>query len=158
LIGAGAGMGVDSGLPDFRGGQGFWKAYPPYAKLGLDFMSLANPRLFSSDPELAWGFYGHRLMLYRETKPHPGFTILHRWMSRMSHGGFTYTSNVDGPFHKAGFSSDQVYEVHGTIGAMQCLEECGVGIFTSEPFSPVVEHRTMRAVPPLPQCPKCGGL
>ena len=30
LIGAGAGMGVDSGLPDFRGNQGFWNAYPPY--------------------------------------------------------------------------------------------------------------------------------
>ena len=50
LIGAGAGMGVDSGLPDFRGGSGFWKAYPPYAKLGLDFVSLANPRWFVSDP------------------------------------------------------------------------------------------------------------
>ena len=30
LIKAGAGMGVDSGLPDFRGPEGFWKAYPPY--------------------------------------------------------------------------------------------------------------------------------
>ena len=30
LIGAGAGMGVDSGLPDFRGPEGFWKAYPPF--------------------------------------------------------------------------------------------------------------------------------
>ena len=30
LIGAGAGMGVDSGLPDFRGNEGFWKAYPPF--------------------------------------------------------------------------------------------------------------------------------
>lgn len=30
LIGAGAGMGVDSGLPDFRGAEGFWKAYPPF--------------------------------------------------------------------------------------------------------------------------------
>ena len=29
VITAGAGMGVDSGLPDFRGDQGFWKAYPP---------------------------------------------------------------------------------------------------------------------------------
>jgi NAD-dependent SIR2 family protein deacetylase len=33
VIGAGAGMGVDSGLPDFRGDQGFWRAYPPYEKL-----------------------------------------------------------------------------------------------------------------------------
>lgn len=30
LIGAGAGMGKDSGLPDFRGNEGFWKNYPPY--------------------------------------------------------------------------------------------------------------------------------
>ena len=34
LITAGAGIGVDSGLPDFRGNEGFWKAYPPIAKLG----------------------------------------------------------------------------------------------------------------------------
>ena len=52
-------MGVDSGLPDFRGDRGFWKAYPPYAKLGLHFAEMANPRWFDSDPELAWGFYGH---------------------------------------------------------------------------------------------------
>ncbi len=35
LIGAGAGMGVDRGLPDFRGDIGFWRAYPPYEKLVL---------------------------------------------------------------------------------------------------------------------------
>ncbi len=33
LISAGAGMGVDSGLPDFRGTEGFWRAYPAIAKL-----------------------------------------------------------------------------------------------------------------------------
>jgi NAD-dependent SIR2 family protein deacetylase len=37
LITAGAGMGVDSGLPDFRGNEGFWRAYPPMAKLGIQF-------------------------------------------------------------------------------------------------------------------------
>ncbi len=29
LVTAGAGMGVDSGLPDYRGTEGFWRAYPP---------------------------------------------------------------------------------------------------------------------------------
>jgi len=29
-------MGVDSGLPDFRGNQGFWNAYPVYEQLGTD--------------------------------------------------------------------------------------------------------------------------
>ncbi len=149
-------MGVDSGLPDFRGGSGFWKAYPPYAKLGLDFVSLANPRWFAEDPELAWGFYGHRLMLYRETVPHDGFAILHRWMSGMRGGGFVYTSNVDGHFQKAGFSADQVYEVHGAIGAMQCLSECGVEIFSAHTYSLTIDPQTMRAIPPLPKCPRCG--
>jgi NAD-dependent SIR2 family protein deacetylase len=151
-------MGVDSGLPDFRGRHGFWNAYPPYAKLGLDFVSLANPRWFTSDPDLAWGFYGHRMMLYRETKPHGGFAILRRWISQKTHGGFVYTSNVDGHFQEAGFTPEQIYEVHGAIGAMQCLASCGVGIFAADAHSVVIDDETMRAVPPLPRCPRCGGL
>jgi NAD-dependent SIR2 family protein deacetylase len=158
LIGAGAGMGVDSGLPDFRGSQGFWNAYPPYAKLGLDFVSLANPRWFASDPALAWGFYGHRMMLYRRTEPHAGFSVFHRWASRMPGGGFVLTSNVDGHFQHAGFSPDQVYEVHGAIRAMQCLGQCGVGIFPADAYSVDVDPETMRAKSPLPSCPRCGQM
>src|SRR5205807_8052746 len=79
LITAGAGMGVDSGLPDFRGPEGFWKAYPPYRELGLRFQQLANPQHFAVDPHLAWGFYGHRLNLYRSAKPHDGYRILLDW-------------------------------------------------------------------------------
>ena len=76
LVTAGAGMGVDSGLPDFRGNEGFWKAYPPMAKLGVSFVEMANPFWFDRDPSLAWGFYGHRLNLYRRTVPHAGFRQL----------------------------------------------------------------------------------
>src|SRR5215471_13880662 len=95
LFTAGAGMGVDSGLPDFRGAQGFWKAYPPYARLGLEFSAMANPRWFRTDPPFAWGFYGHRMNLYRAVQPHAGFTILKRWANRMPQGAFVVTSNVD---------------------------------------------------------------
>src|SRR5438874_3703737 len=77
LIGAGAGMGVDSGLPDFRGDEGFWKAYPPFR--GKSFASISNPIWFQSDPTQAWGFFGHRLNLYRQAVPHEGFAILRRW-------------------------------------------------------------------------------
>ena len=51
FITAGAGMGVDSGLPDFRGNSGFWKAYPPIAKLGKSFSEMANPVWFDKTPE-----------------------------------------------------------------------------------------------------------
>src|SRR5437868_6009551 len=52
LIGAGAGMGVDSGLPDFRGPEGFWKAYPPFR--GKQFSDLSTPHWFKTDPSVAW--------------------------------------------------------------------------------------------------------
>src|ERR1035437_6610625 len=93
LITAGAGMGVDSGLPDFRGTEGFWKAYPAIAKLGLSFAEMANPDCFKSSPELAWAFYGHRLNLYRATSPHPGFQELIDAGARKRHGYFVFTSN-----------------------------------------------------------------
>jgi NAD-dependent SIR2 family protein deacetylase len=158
LIGAGAGMGVDSGLPDFRGPQGFWRAYPPYERLGLNFVELANPRWFDKDPELAWGFYGHRMGLYRRTEPHEGFAILRQWIGRMRLGGFVFTSNVDGHFQQAGFDPERIVEVHGAIDGMQCMAGCGIGVFSSQPFEVAIDLETMRAIPPLPACPACGAL
>lgn len=158
LIGAGAGMGVDSGLPDFRGREGFWEAYPPYARLGLDFVQLASPGWFRRDPALAWGFYGHRLGLYRSTVPHEGFAILLRWARGMQKGAFVYTSNVDGQFQRAGFPADRIHEVHGAIDAMQCLAGCGVGVFPAGGRAVEIDPATMRAVGQLPSCPRCGSL
>jgi NAD-dependent SIR2 family protein deacetylase len=158
LIGAGAGMGVDSGLPDFRGNHGFWRAYPPYERLGLDFVSLANPRWFAEDPTLAWGFYGHRLELYRRTRPHAGFAILRAWSSGMRRGGFVFTSNVDGHFQRSGFPEEQVVEVHGSFDGMQCTGDCEIGIFPGAPVEVVIDPATMRAHSPLPKCPRCGSL
>jgi NAD-dependent SIR2 family protein deacetylase len=157
LIGAGAGMGVDSGLPDFRGTQGFWRAYPAYARLGLDFASMANPRWFQEDPEFAWGFYGHRLGLYRATNPHAGFGLLRAWASRMKHGAFVFTSNVDGQFQKAGFPEERITEVHGSIHHVQCLGRCQ-GITPATPYSVEVDPESFRARPPLPTCGRCGSL
>lgn len=158
LVTAGAGMGVDSGLPDFRGNRGFWKAYPPFERLGLSFVELANPEWFHRDPELAWGFYGHRLRLYRQTNPHDGFAILSRWIARSPGGGFVFTSNVDGQFQKAGFSPARIVECHGSIHVLQCLADCGAGLFDAAPYEIDLNQETMRARPPLPSCPQCGGL
>jgi len=155
LVTAGAGMGVDSGLPDFRGEQGFWRAYPPYAKLGLSFADLANPRWFDQDPTLAWGFYGHRLNLYRATRPHDGFGRLRAWMGARPRGGYVLTSNVDGQFQRAGFDPTRVVECHGTIDVWQCQRDCGAGPF--EAGQVAVDGETFRASAPLPACARCGG-
>ena len=157
LIGAGAGMGVDSGLPDFRGKEGFWRAYPPYQRLGLDFVALANPRWFAEDPTLAWGFYGHRMGLYRQTTPHAGVLDPRPLGQPDEQGAFVFTSNVDGQFQRAGFDPERIVEVHGSFDGMQCTRECGIGIFPGESCDVEIDPESMRAIHPLPSCPRCGG-
>jgi NAD-dependent SIR2 family protein deacetylase len=156
VVAAGAGMGVDSGLPDFRGPQGFWRAYPAYEHLGLRFEDLASPRWFKVDPTLAWGFYGHRRNLYRATAPHDGFDVLRGW-ARRAGGSFVFTSNVDGAFTKAGFDVDRIAEVHGAIDAMQCTSG-EHGVWAAGPDAIDVDAETFRARPPFPTCPTCGAL
>jgi NAD-dependent SIR2 family protein deacetylase len=156
VITAGAGMGVDSGLPDFRGNQGFWEAYPPYRRLGIGFIQAANPEHFENDPAFGWGFYGHRTHLYRSTVPHRGFALLQQWLERYSADGFVVTSNVDGQFQKAGFASDRILEVHGSIHHLQCLKPCTMRIWDNTEDVPV-DTTSMRAGY-LPRCPHCGGI
>ncbi len=158
LITAGAGIGVDSGLPDFRGDQGFWKAYPVIADMGISFSDMANPGWFESDPRLAWAFYGHRLNLYRKTNPHKGFDILLNWARKKEFGYFVFTSNVDGQFQKAGFNENAIYEVHGSIHHFQCIKPCSNDIWDASDIDVDVELINFRAYEPLPTCPHCGGL
>jgi len=157
LVTAGAGIGVDSGLPDFRGDEGFWRAYPSLKRLGISFVDMANPIWFKRDPELAWGFYGHRLGLYRATEPHEGFRILRDWGESRPHGSFVFTSNVDGQFQKAGFGRQRILECHGSIHHLQCLKHCGE-ISRADEYDVQVDDETFRASPPLPSCPSCGAL
>lgn len=154
----GAGMGVDSGLPDFRGNEGFWRAYPPFARLGMGFTDLADPDNFFRDPELAWGFYGHRLELYRRTEPHEGYALLRKWGARTGGGLRAFTSNVDGQFQRAGLDTDHVAEAHGSIHHLQCLTRCTEEIWQADADTVTIDPETMRAVRPLPACPRCGSL
>jgi NAD-dependent SIR2 family protein deacetylase len=158
LITAGAGMGVDSGLPDFRGARGFWEAYPAIAKLGFSFEEMADPSWFTKSPDLAWAFYGHRLNLYRRTVPHQGFQQLLELGSRMSQGYFVFTSNVDGQFQKAGFDPDRMVECHGSIHHFQCTRPCTRRIWDASQEVVKVDEEVFRALEPLPRCRFCQAL
>jgi NAD-dependent SIR2 family protein deacetylase len=158
LITAGAGMGVDSGLPDFRGKDGFWRAYPALGKLGISFEQMAQPPWFDHRPEMAWAFYGHRQQLYRETKPHDGFRMLLEWGRAMPAGYFVVTSNVDGHFHDAGFASNRILEVHGNIHRYQCARPCSQTLWQDAPPDLSIDLETLRANGVLPHCPECGGM
>lgn len=158
IVTAGAGIGVDSGLPDFRGSEGFWTSYPALGRARIDFYSIACPAAFHANPRLAWGFYGHRLALYRSTVPHAGFSILKRWGETKNFGCNVFTSNVDGQFQRAGFDHSRIHECHGSIHYLQCLGPCDDDIWSAEDFVPSVDDDAclLRNAPPA--CPRCGGL
>lgn len=158
LISAGAGMGVDSGLPDFRGNQGMWQAYPELGRQKMDFTAIANPQAFQENPHLAWGFYGHRLALYRQTIPHQGFTDLLKIAKSLDLPYFVFTSNVDGQFAKAGFDEYKIYECHGSIHHLQCTTPCCDAIWTADGLTPVIDDEKCQWLGELPACPHCGGL
>ena len=158
IVTAGAGMGVDSGLPDFRGRRGFWKAYPALGRQGIHFEDIANPATFLDNPRLAWGFYGHRLQLYRSIVPHEGFQLLRELAARMPHGAFVYTSNVDGQFQKAGFSDNRVVECHGSIHHLQCMHTCTSDIWSAASLAVDVDTDACELRSPLPTCLSCGRI
>jgi NAD-dependent SIR2 family protein deacetylase len=138
VIAAGAGMGVDSGLPDFT--------------------EVASTQALLSDPAWSWGFYGHCLSLYRHTPPHAGFGILKKWADRTYLGARVITSNVDGHFHKAGFAPEHLREFHGSIHYLQCMSPCNSGVWSADNFDPQMVEANRRLLNAPPTCPKCGGL
>jgi NAD-dependent SIR2 family protein deacetylase len=162
LITAGAGIGVDSGLPDFRGTTGFWQAYPALGRKGMTFEKIAHPDNFRDDPKTAWGFYGHRLNLYRETDHHLGFKLLKAIGESMPKGYFVYTSNVDGQFQKAGFPEEKINECHGSIHHLQCSElksemQCN-HIWSADDLKIKTDDINCQSTSELPVCPHCGSI
>jgi len=157
IFSSGAGMGVDSGLPDFRGENGFWKAYPIFSRLGISFHDIAQPSWFIKDPRMIWAFYGHRLKMYREHAPHLGYNFLHELSTKYNH--FAITSNVDGFYKKSGFSDSNIWEVHGSIHHLQKCHHSeyfmndkwhNSEIVSADSFDIEIDEETFRVVGDLP--------
>lgn len=182
LITTGAGMGCDSNVPDFRGGQSFWDglSHPEIQK----YEDMSDDAWFTKDPALAWGLNMHQIKTFREATPHEGYSILHRICESKGHDAwFSWTSNVDGMFIAAGFDPERVLECHGQIHRLQCTQgrHCGKpeGLTLREDMEWNTLHRNKehwvsdgttrlnieydanyRAVDMdvLPRCPECGCL
>ena len=118
VILAGAGMGVDAGIPDFRGKTGIWTSDKE------TFMKFADGNAFHERPLEAWNFYITRLLKYSNTPPHRGYYDLLNLVQRLGKDSFVVTSNVDGHFKKAGYDANKIYEIHGNLEYTQCSDFC----------------------------------
>ena len=121
IINSGAGMGVDSGLPDYRGEtDGQWGEVE--AQKGKKVFDIVNPKYFAENPSYAWQFFLARMKIYRDTEPHEGFSLILKWIEHFNLDYFCLTSNIDGHFQKAGFDALKVRELHGAISVFQSAQ------------------------------------
>jgi NAD-dependent SIR2 family protein deacetylase len=120
VISTGAGMGVDSGLADYRGNGGQWGQVEHEA--GKSIFEVVNPQAFLDNPAYSWALFGARMQDYARTEPHRGFRILKDWTERYGLDCFCLTSNIDGHLQKAGFEEDRIRELHGSLAYFQCAD------------------------------------
>jgi len=165
VVTCGAGMSVDSGLPDYRGNEGLWKAYPPLAHLKLSLAGISNPDMIEKNPNLVWGFHAHRMKLYNDATPHAGYELLKQWGGTKNGNIFAVTSNVDGHFLKAGWDEKKFFEIHGSFYYLQCKNfyDCDGGEqlwkFEKKDLDSLdIDLVSYEAKEPLPACKFCGGI
>jgi len=129
----GAGISQESGIPTFRGKDGFWRNYDP--------MKLATIDAFYDNPKLVWEWYNDRRKNIFAAQPnlgHKAIAELEKFVKVV-----VLTQNIDGLHQKAG--SSEVLELHGSIIKIKC----SVCDFKDEIMTEFSE------IPPL--C-KCGNI
>ena len=138
----GAGLSTESGIPDFRGPQGFWKTNEPIQF--SDFLRSPARRVESFQRHLAL------LDLLASCEPNDGHRALARLMARWPEC-YLVTQNVDGLQQQAGCPQERIIEIHGNATYAHCLS-CERRM----EFDAVRE--CLESSGQAPDCPGCGGL
>ena len=152
----GAGISAESGIPTFRGPEGYWtvgsKVYHP--------QEMATHHMFVRHPEAVWQWYLYRLGVCRKAAPNPGHRAIAQLEALFADRFTLITQNVDGLHLRAGNSPERTYQVHGNIFFMRCAKAC-----TQAPFPMPQEVPLKEKDDPLTpedlrllRCPGCGGM
>jgi NAD-dependent deacetylase len=150
----GAGISAESGVPTFRGQDGYWRV----GSVNYHPQQLATIASFERIPREVWSWYLYRRRVCSEALP----SVAHFDIARLqgaSNRTLLVTQNVDGLHRRAGSPPERPYEIHGNIERMRCLAGCGGTL----PLPP--EARDARAGGAISEallsrltCPTCGGL
>lgn len=140
----GAGVSTLSGIPDFRGKNGFYSQNTPFE--GFDRETLFDIDFFYSHPDIFYRFANEYLYPMLDKTP----SICHNVLASLQKKGIInaiYTQNIDCLHTKAGA---QAYELHGSLYTHICTE-CG------DFHTPLKEIRSAAASNEVPCC-HCGGI
>ncbi|TNE88144.1 MAG: RNA polymerase subunit sigma [Deltaproteobacteria bacterium] len=111
----GAGFSVASGIPTFRGEEGYWtvdsKVYHP--------QELATKAAYRKMPRQVWQWYLYRKAICNQAEPNASHQALVALEQSLGDAFCLITQNVDGLHRRAGTSDARMCEVHGDIDLMR---------------------------------------
>jgi len=149
----GAGISAESGIPTFRGPEGYWqvgsKNYHP--------QELATRHAFGQHPREVWRWYLYRRTICRRAAPNAGHEALVRIEQALGDRFVLVTQNVDGLHARAG--SKNPYEIHGNIDRYRCVRRCTDATHLLPTDLPEIERDTPLSDETYASlvCPDCGG-
>jgi NAD-dependent deacetylase len=149
----GAGISAESGIPTFRGRDGYWtigsRNYMPE--------EMATASMFRRRPEEVWRWYLYRFGLCRRFEPNPAHFALFRLEQHLGDRFGLVTQNIDGLHRRAGSSDARTFCIHGDSASVRCSDDCGVGLLDLPDFgqrdvgTPLSADERRRLT-----CPSCG--
>jgi NAD-dependent deacetylase len=152
----GAGVSAESGIPTFRGKEGYWtvgaREYHPE--------ELATHAAFEAMPWSVWAWYLYRRGVCQRAEPNPAHTALAR-LGRARPDRFALiTQNVDGLHRRAGSPDATTFPIHGDISLMRCANDCVLDRWPLPSKVPDVAKGddVPAAAKALLRCPRCGGI
>ena len=116
LVITGAGVSAESGIPTFRGKNGYWRNFDP--------AKLATPEAFAREPKLVWEWYRERRRRIRNAQPNAAHEAIAK-LAQFSDDVLLVTQNVDDLHARAGTRADRMVQIHGDIFVTRC-SHCGV--------------------------------
>lgn len=156
IVMTGAGVSAESGIPTFRGKEGYWaqgsRNYHP--------MELATREAFSRMPETVWAWYAYRKTVCNRAEPNAGHRAVALLEDRRGDDFLLLTQNVDGLHLRAGNTMERTYQIHGNIDFMRCFAECSNELYPIGDrlgFKAMGEKLTPAEVRAL-VCPRCGEI
>jgi NAD-dependent deacetylase len=132
----GAGISVESGIPDFRSAGGLWSKYNPE--------EYAHISAFQSNPAKVWQMIKDMMELVLGAEPNPAHIALAE-LEQMGLLSSVITQNVDGLHQRGG--SKEVIEFHGSNQWLICLQ-CG--------YRQKAASFSLEVIPP--PCPQCNAI
>jgi NAD-dependent deacetylase len=137
LVITGAGVSAESGIPTFRGKDGYWRNFNP--------AKLATPEALERDPKLIWEWYSERRQRVSNARPNAGHEAIAK-LARQVDDFLLVTQNVDDLHARAGLASRAMVQIHGNIFVTRC-SRCDFRCDCDH------DHEDV-----LPRCPECAAL